>query len=257
MDRQVSAETRGFHMYALLRPVTYSLKRTVGRYPPLYFPLFTLRRQNRTLAVTASTDLVIEGYPRSANTFAVAAFEQAQPGAVRVAHHLHVPAQVIRAAHLGVPALVLIRNPRDAILSFLVRDPGLGIRQAIRWYIAFHEALEPYRESFVLATFEDVTRDFGEVIHRINARFASRFAPFVHSETNLNRVFATIDELNRRVARGGDRQVARPTASRESHKRRLEPGLETGAARSLLARAGAVFDRLRDGPGRRRSLARR
>ena len=43
------------------------------------------------------TELVIEAFPRSANTFATVAFQLSQPAPVRVAHHLHAPAQVTEA----------------------------------------------------------------------------------------------------------------------------------------------------------------
>jgi hypothetical protein len=59
-------------------------------------------------SVSRTTQLVIEGYPRLGNTFAVVAFLQAQKEDVRIAHHLHAPAQVIRAARWRIPTIVLI-----------------------------------------------------------------------------------------------------------------------------------------------------
>jgi hypothetical protein len=48
----------------------------------------------------------------------------------RIAHHLHVPAQVVRAARWQIPSLVLIRRPRDAVLSFAIWDP-ISVDQAL------------------------------------------------------------------------------------------------------------------------------
>lgn len=43
---------------------------------------------------------------------------------MRVAHHLHAPAQLIVAAKMGIPVLALIREPREAILSQPIRGAG-------------------------------------------------------------------------------------------------------------------------------------
>jgi hypothetical protein len=47
-----------------------------------------------------------------------------------IAHHLHVPAQVIRAAWGRILTLVLMRRPRDAILSLVISDPA-SVDQAL------------------------------------------------------------------------------------------------------------------------------
>ncbi len=50
----------------------------MSRSPTVYFGIQRLRPSRRYLLVTKDTEIVIEGYPRSANTFAVAAFLVAQ-----------------------------------------------------------------------------------------------------------------------------------------------------------------------------------
>jgi hypothetical protein len=41
-----------------------------------------------------------------------------------IAPHLHAPAQVIRVARRRILTLVLMRRPRDAVLSLVIRDPA-------------------------------------------------------------------------------------------------------------------------------------
>src|SRR5215210_2906944 len=77
-------------------------RRYVGRHPFLFYNFYRLKPSYRDLLVARRTQIVIEGFPRSGNTFAVVAFEQAQRESVRVAHHLHMPAQVIRAAQWSI-----------------------------------------------------------------------------------------------------------------------------------------------------------
>ena len=140
-----------------------------GGHPAVYFGLFRMLRTREDLTargVAPDTQLVIEGFPRSGNSFARRAFIMAQNeifDATRIAHHLHVPAQVVRAARWQIPSLVLIRRPRDAVLSLAIRDP-ISVDQALRYYVSFYETAERYRDAYVLGLFEEVTEDFGRVI---------------------------------------------------------------------------------------------
>src|ERR687890_1887029 len=143
------------------------LQTHAGKHPAAFYGLYRLARKDRSRVVTPDTQLVMEGYPRSANSFARVAFNRAQSERVRIAHGLHVPAQVIRAATWQIPTLVLIRKPKDAVLSFAIRDT-ISVDQALRYYLSFYETAEVYRDAYVLGLFEEVTEDFGEVIRRIN-----------------------------------------------------------------------------------------
>mgnify|MGYP007017151076 CR=1 FL=1 len=57
--------------------------------------------------VTRNTRITIEGYPRSANTYAVYAFKHVN--AIKwneIAHHLHVQAQIIRSIKYKIPVIL-------------------------------------------------------------------------------------------------------------------------------------------------------
>ena len=124
-------------------------RRYVGRHPFLFYNFYRLKPTYRDLLVDRETQIVIVGFPRSGNTFAVVAFEQAQRESVRVAHHLHMPAQVMRAARWRVPTLLLTRKPTDAALSWVIREPRVPIRQALKHYVSFYEKAAEYRHSLV------------------------------------------------------------------------------------------------------------
>jgi hypothetical protein len=216
-----------------------------GKHPSAFYGLYRLARKDQAHVVTPDTQLVIEGFPRSANTFARVAFNRAQSERVRIAHGLHVPAQVIRASRWRIPTLVLIRKPRDAVLSFAVRDP-ISVEQALRYYLSFYESVEEYRDAYVLGRFEDVTENFGAVIRRLNIRFGTTFSLFRHDESNVDGVFARIEKNSRK--RFGEssleNKVSRPFASREKLKREVGYELENPKVRGLISRAETVYDRL-------------
>src|SRR5262245_38009418 len=129
----------------------------LSRWPGLHLRLARLRHGDRVLG--PSTELVIEGFPRSANTFAVTAFELAQPRPVRVAHHVHTPAHVSRAVAAGVPVLLLVRPPRDAVASAVVRKPSLDVDAVAARYRSFHTQLLGVAGEIEVATFDRVTTD--------------------------------------------------------------------------------------------------
>ena len=170
----------------------HALRRSVMMHPSLYLPLARWKRAESVL--DARTELVVDGMERSANTFAVIAFQFAQNGHVRVAHHMHAVAPLLEAAADGVPALITARAPEPTILSAMIRQPRVTARQWLKTYAAFYGRLMAARDGFVVATFEEVTSDFGGVIGRVNDRFATTFREFDHTQDNVAAVFALIDE---------------------------------------------------------------
>jgi hypothetical protein len=222
-------------------------RRHLGRHPSLFYNFYRLRPRYRDLLVDRRTQIVIEGFPRSGNTFCVIAFEQAQRESVRVAHHLHMPAQVVLAAQWGIPILLLARKPTDAALSWVVREPQVPIRQALKHYISFYEKAAEYRDALVVGYFEEVTRDYGTVLERVNAKFGTGFSCFVHSEDNVRCVFDRIEELHR-AKRGGmldEKVIAHPSAVKAGLKDALKKELEAPEVRKLTARAEALYESLR------------
>src|SRR5829696_4316770 len=218
-------------------------RRYVGRHPFLFYNFYRLRPNYRDLLVDRRTQIVIEGFPRSGNTFAVVAFRQAQRESVRVAHHLHMPAQVIRAAKWGIPTLLLARKPTDAALFLVIREPGVSIRQALKHYISFYEKAANYRDALVVGFFEEVTRDYGAVLERVNAKFGTEFSTFVHSEVNAKSVFDRIEEVHRSMFGGrlDEKVIAHPSAVKAGLKDALKKELDAPGVRKLTARAEAVY----------------
>lgn len=179
--------------------ILYEVRMIVGGYPSLFLPFKRrkLRRTNRdaTSIVNASTDIVIGGFPRSGNTFVNAAFRFAQKEHVLTAHHLHVPAEVIYAAKHRIPTLVIVRQPKDAVVALKLMDPKLSLKQILRAYVRYHRAILPYRDACIIATFDQVTSDLGAVIARINQRYSTRFEEFAHTDDNVASVLAILREI--------------------------------------------------------------
>jgi hypothetical protein len=151
----------------------------VSERPAVYLPFARRKYPGPSPRVIGpGTAAVIDGYTRSASTFAVYAFQLSQPAPVRLAHHLHAPAQLLEAAKRGIPTLMVIREPHGALLSQLVREPDVDLLDALYAYRRFHRTLMPVRDAFVVADFRETTRDFGSVVRRMNDRFGTSFGVF-------------------------------------------------------------------------------
>ena len=169
------------------RRLRHRMRTVVSEQPRLYLPLARRRYPGPSPRVVGpDTEAVIDGYTRSASTFAVYAFQLSQPDPVRLAHHLHAPAQLIEAARRGLPTIAVVREPRGAVLSHVVREPGVDLLDALHAYRRFYRSLMAYRPAFVIADFREVTADFGSVVHRLNERFGTSFGVFNGTPSELS-----------------------------------------------------------------------
>lgn len=219
----------------------YQLRSWFSLYPKLFFPLVNIRESSRKLAINQETEIVIEGFPRSGNSFAVGAFRSAQSQPVNIATHLHAPAQIILACRKNIPTLVVIRNPVDAVVSLKalciecntqtqeIIESSYDFKVLLKSYINFYKAIIPYRNRFIVGKFEETTKDFSKIVFKINHHFGTKFAKFEHTESNVRQVF--------------DRQGfhAGPTLQRQELKRALTKEIEQAKYQSLISKAEEVY----------------
>lgn len=200
-------------------------------------PLGTSRK------LTSATALVIEGMPRSGNTFARQAFDLAQAAPVVVSSHVHTPSAVVAAVRRGIPTLVLIRQPRDTAVSLVIAAPHVGLDAAVDEWIHHYEVLWPLRHSFVVATFDEVTEDFGAVTRRLNQHYGTTFACFEPNEENTAAVFASIEADHLAVHGQTEHVMPRPSAARQGPRQALLAAADDPTLAPAWARAEALFER--------------
>lgn len=170
----------------------------IGRSTVLFFFLYPLvLPKKRNLLVDSDSDIVIEGFPRSANTFSVVALNYSHSNNLKIAHHTHVPATVIKGVSLEIPILILIRNPKDAIASLVLREPNISISQAINSYINFYQEIYNYRKNFIVADFEEIINNYANVIVRINNKFQTEFISSTPRGINLENIFELIGSFEK------------------------------------------------------------
>jgi hypothetical protein len=174
--------------------------------------------------VTRRTRITIEGYPRSANTYAVYAFKHVNEIQWNeVGHHLHVQAQIIRSVKYRIPIILLIRHPLEAVRSLVVRHDFIPVADALEDYIRFYSDLYKLRDGFVVANFDDVIEHFGKIIERVNQRFSTNFNLFPDQDEQAKAaVFEEIDRRNRHLDKGKVTHLYRPDKDKDSLKDTVE-----------------------------------
>ncbi|MGM0608936.1 MAG: hypothetical protein ACQESP_11015 [Candidatus Muiribacteriota bacterium] len=225
----------------------------IQKHPGIYFFILNKSSINKKFLVKRNSNITIEGFPRSANTFSRCAFliGEAQKKGItdynlpndiwnkynyKIGTHLHSSAQVIRSVKLKIPTLVLIRNPKDAIVSMKAREiqtsnnPELAkcsIREYIKFYIDFYKNIMPYKNEIVIGKFEEVTKDFGKVIENVNDKFGTDFGRFRHTKKNLE------------IAKSKTKHIL-PDSERDKIKSEVKNELENH--KKLLKKAQEVYE---------------
>jgi len=235
-------------LYRDLDRVRHYARRPLARTPYLWDVAMRLRPEKNATLARPDTAIVIEGFLRSGNTFSVAAFQIANGPDLHVGRHLHGAPHVLRAVRLGLPTVVLIRRPREAVLSYLVRRPTLTPYDGLVEYLDFYRTTWPARHGFVVGPFDRVTSDFGAVLDQVNARFGTSFRRYEPTPENERRAFGLVEEMNR-LETGGEvveSLVGRPSEERSRRKDELRALLERPRTAARLREADELYEQYMD-----------
>lgn len=156
--------------------------------------------------VRPNTELVIDGFQGSANSFATEAFKKNQTRSVELSHHMHSPLQIVKAVKQDIPILVTIRDPIGAVLSLTSRWSHLSVNQGLYSYVRFYSKLEPYADKCVISDFEQTTRNLDRAIEKVNHKYGTNFDLVDVAQANANykinashKFFAEEDRVNRKL----------------------------------------------------------
>lgn len=220
----------------------YEIVSHIKCFPSVFFPLLKLRQDDLKRSVDKNTSIVIEGFPRSANCFAVETFKAAQVTDISIAHHLHAPAQIIRAVQYGLPTLVLIRDPIEAVISYLamrfeiydlkgITDFPPTLEQLFKEYIRFYKTVLPLSNQFIIGRFEEVTNDFGTIIDKLNQKFNTNFISPLLSNNNQSETMVQTKKLH-----------ASSSNLRNPIKNQLKTNIQSYSLKYFIKDAKAIYN---------------
>lgn len=182
--------------------------------------------------VDDDVDFVVEGFPRSANTFLTYGFMHATDFKFKLAHHFHSPSQFFYGQKKGKKCVIILRNPVDSITSFLIRFPHVDDDVAVDLYYQFHRLALKYLS---LNDAPNLAVDFKEIVSGVGLDKVIKFSGF-SGEVELKNEYEIFSEIERRSAflnNGLDeKMVARPSENSEKNdakfsvKKKLESNFD-------------------------------
>lgn len=185
--------------------------------------------------ITDGTELVVDGFQGSANSFAAARFKECQSRPVLFAHHMHSPTQIIQAVQRDIPTVVTIREPVGATVSLLRRWPHISTGPAIDAYRKFYGKLVPHLSRIVVSPFELTTGDLGRVFDKVNTLYATDFDTVVKEEDEKSE-----SDPDRLAAYRQAKQLKRAEVLSAQHEKRLEEARDVYA--KFHERATELFE---------------
>lgn len=201
--------------------LTYLVKRR-AKDSEVLAEAYALAKRRSELFPFVGTDLAVEGFPRSANSFVLHALKWSNPE-FKYASHMHACGPIKYAARKQIPMLVLIREPRSAVVSLALRD-GLRMDYCFEWYLKYYRCVAAHRSSLVLAEFSTVTSGLDAIYEELRSRYglALRQPPMEASE--IAQVKEMVVHSHRRFFRGAFNPLAVGIPTQE--KRDAAPEVE-------------------------------
>ncbi len=193
--------------------------------------------------ITESTQLVIEGFPRSGNTFTTFAIGDACGHQITIASHVHQPSQIKLALARGLPTVFVIRDPVFALASYLAYDQRFSASAVIHEYCSYHRELVPYAERLLICDFDEITSSISTVIDGINRRYSLQIPPFDEGSSNVKRLFAQIEWADKLIHPRLDpvRSVPSPHMDRRKINEQMREALLHPRNAAQLAGAQDLF----------------
>jgi hypothetical protein len=130
--------------------------------------LLELKSKKKNQFVSSNTDLVIEGFPRCGNTYAVASFKYYLDKSYNIASHRHEIGNIRKAVQLCKPTFIIIRNPLDAVCSLMIRE-NLSLEYSLDYYLEFHKFILENHESLTIISFEDLVKNSSKVVQQFSS----------------------------------------------------------------------------------------
>ena len=214
-------------------------------YPWLFLPIAHVRKDLKRRVVTPRTDIVIEGYWRCGNHYATYAFIIAQQERAVVAHHFHAPAQFMLAIRWGIPAILLIRDPIDAVASATIYLDQTDPRPLLRFFNIFHKSLLPMRDKIIISDFPTTVNDFGSVIERVNDRYHCDFTLYQGTPEEEKEITHRINQEHENRMGGRAFTLPLPSEKKSRLKQQILQIINSPMCSSLLDEARQLYQKFR------------
>ncbi|WP_174614761.1 sulfotransferase domain-containing protein [Virgibacillus ihumii] len=203
----------------------YGLKKVIQKNGFLYSSYkYVFERSSYYRNITKKvTDICIEAYPSSANTYLMFLVLNLNKD-IYISHHTHTIANMKLAIKMNKPCVVVIRNPLDAISSYIFRfnseesENNKVLIRAIDEYFEFYKFVQKNIENVYLVTFEDLIDNTSDVMVELqNYTNLELNIENIDMEVLINKSLNDVKNKAERKGRSGKGSV--PSKSKEMGKK--------------------------------------
>lgn len=218
----------------VLRDIAFTARQLAGSGPDGFKRLQAYPQTRSRWPVGLQTDVCIDGFPRSGSSLAVRAFREWNPG-LSIAHHAHLPGQLLLATGVSAPAVVLVRDPVESVSSLLLYVEGKLHPAVVLWaYARFYERLASHRHVLAACRFEELVADPKVLVEALNVRFGTGFCADTPDQPTRRRWERELD------AEASAAGLGLPQQATPARSRRKQAYREAVGAHPRLARAEAA-----------------
>ena len=222
----------------MLRRAIQETGKTIGREVAwstdwLYRFVAPLRRPGRIKRSPEQFDIYVSGFPRSGNHYYTIGLEVLTEGAKRINPVSHLPPYTRKAWKMGIPSIVLIRNPIDACTSWSIYR-NVSLKHSLRFYLQYHRMVDTVIPEAHVAVFESYTRSMTDEAEKLRSRLDIPIRADL-SEQQLQ------EEIFDRMPEWGPDQRPLPTRERTEKKQQLLEQLGAPRLKSLRSRAEDLY----------------
>lgn len=160
------------------------MKKIIRSNSVLFYFWFHLYRRWKGVRIkffSRTTKFLLDGYPRSGNTF-ITHIAKHLLGEDIFIHHFHAIAPIKIALNKNYPCYILIRNPEDAVTSYYLKKFALTkevlpeivnqrlLEELLNEYIDYYSFVKEKRDKVNVINFKDIIENPFSVIEDINNR---------------------------------------------------------------------------------------
>jgi len=215
------------HIDLLLYNVRFFIKRS----PIIYllkeqFCQNILGRQKHKLC-GKGVDLCVEGYPSSGNSFAKNLLKELNSH-ITISSHFHSIANIKLAIKYGIPAIILIRSPEEAISSVIVRNNYPELLAVLEYREFYQQVLDISRtHKLTIISFDDLSNQTAQSLHTISEATRIQFS-YGNLEELENIKRHTLENMREwfRIHGRSEINTGLPTTQKENLKRIVKERLQ-------------------------------
>lgn len=194
-------------------------------YNRIVFPVF-----NKTISIRKydklSPDIVISGFPRSANTY-LTLFIKRRLNSINIdkniVSHVHTIDIIRYSKERNIKCIVPIRKPEEAILStYIYFQENKSIKLLVKWYIKFYRYIKKYYNYFIIIKYEDIINNTNLVVKKINENMDVEIPSVENIKDEKEKIFNIMENQSKNKIKRKEenhiRQVGYPIEEREKLK---------------------------------------